>query len=95
MPGAEVTAPRLTGTVVHGYRLSGWRHDKHRWYRLWLSIKGPTIAASLDSGRLAIPVRDMEKGHACKRERMPPSTVALGKTRADTWLADMLAQVTT
>ncbi len=93
--GVDVSAPRLTGSAVHGYTLSGWRRDKHGHYRVWLSVNGTMHAASLRHGTLAAPKPPTGR----QRPSWLRASIRLGdlketKARADLWLAAKIAEVT-
>ena len=90
-----MSGPSLTGAVVHGYRLSGWRFDKHGHYRIWLSVKGTMSAVSFQHRALAVPMAPTGR----QRTKWIRSTIRVGtvkgaKARADIWLAAKIAEVT-
>ncbi len=91
-----MTAPRLTGTVVHGYQLSGWRRDKRGHYRIWMSVNGTKSAASLAHGTLAVPKPPTGRQRpSWARAGLRVGTVADTKKRADAWLVATIAEVST
>lgn len=85
-------AYQLTGAIVDGYQLSGWRRDKHGWYRVWLSVKGTFSGALLNTGKVAIPRKGSGKRRAttCTRLTLAPTVTAM-KARCDAWLTKKLA----
>lgn len=89
---------KLTGAVVHGYRLSGWRRDKHGHYRIWIGRPHPIVAASLNRGELAVPKRTTGQRTACERFNVPrfwqlDGPLATKKASADAWLAKTIKAV--
>lgn len=82
---------KLTGTEIHGYRLSGWRYDRGDHYRIWLSVRGPIVAASLNFGELAVPKRITGQRTACERFNLRrgetfDGNIAAQKASVDGWL---------
>lgn len=95
---AEAVAPallKLTGAVVEGYRLSGWRYDRGDHYRLWEIVGQPIVAASLNRGAFAVPSRATGQRTRCERFNVPrgwrlDGNVAAKKASADAWLTEKI-----
>ena len=89
-----MSARRLTGIVVHGYRLSGWRRDKHGAYRMWLGLPEPILAATAALGRRVEAVLPRRKGALCAPQMttrmVNGATVGMRKKTADAWLTTQI-----
>ncbi len=85
---------RLTGAIVNGYTLSGWRRDKHGHYRVWESVLGTMSAASLKWQTLAVPKPPTGRQRpSFERARLKGGTVPEMKLVADWWLMTTIAKI--
>lgn len=92
-----VSLARITGAVVAGYRLSGWRHDKHGHYRTWRGLPAPILASSVGAGDRVyanMPLIQGDRAASQMSARMvPKSSLAKKKANVDTWLATKIQAV--
>ena len=85
---------KLTGAVVEGFTLSGWRRDKHGWYRMWLGLV-PFVATVVSTSHHRVDAIMPRRAGASAQTQttirmLPKRSVAKKKFCADYWLTEKI-----